>query len=1381
MRKNNIARRRGTSVAAAALSFALVAPFAQSVGAPETGAVAGATTNNQPADANWEAPEGTIDADGIKNGYVNSAIDLTNARNTISGHVGIMESTASSDINGGIGLNGVTVLMQWRDHDGSISPIYAAQSQGTGQGQFGTGTFVFDLRESYTDANGKKHTFTASGTGTDQQAYRLWVAQDDLENPETGNTLHYTRQAGGIVPGSWVGVSPGSGQFPADAGGHWQTIGSNIQRTALFLTEVPASAKDVPNYMSNPEIIEDPLGYLDDNPRGSISGRVWRESTAGERDVSPPNHTLNRKDTNLADHTVYWSILTPEAAQEVQKIEDQYPKNERAEKQKELFENMRANGNEPVRVTVKGATDSEGRYTLRSGLDIGNRAGGHTDGRYNEQYMYMWVEDPDGNVINGYSAFPTAVFQKYNENSLNAPKGPTIPAAAPVQGYYYSFGFAEIPYAPIQLRITNYDNILPNKVAELNGPPAEAEAVGSLPPYDGARLVWTNETTDEVLHTCDVSSLADIKNCSFDYVALDQNLKPGTSYSATLFSGLDDILGYDSFIVTDDGTQARQYDPTYDNPPVGDTTSGLPKFGEDAQGEPITPPAGTKYKLGPNAPEGATIDENSGVVTIPGFPEDELVTVPVVVMYPDESVDETTVTFTPTPKDTDLNDFHYDQTDVDYNAETPVTSKPVNTEADGTTPVDTPPLREENPYEVGENVPNGYTKQDSAANVKNPGDFFVDPNTGEVSFLPQPGDQNNTVNIPVKVTYKDGTTDTADAPFKLSALDNDLHVHPIVDAIVTKDQPMKTIDIVVDGNAADGAKLTRNGDLPEGVIFDADNGTISGTPSELGEFPIEVTATNGDATETQKFTIRVIAPNVNDMDGDGLTDDEEKELGTDPKNPDTDNDGVSDGDEKKDGTDPQNPDSDNDGLKDGEEKELGTDPNNPDSDNDGLTDKEEQELGTNPTNEDTDGDGLKDGEEVDGSKNPFDKDGNKVEDGNPGAPTDPKNADSDGDGVNDGDEVNRVDEDGNPAPTNPNNPDTDGDGVNDGQEKIDGTDPLDKDDYRGKDSDRDGLTDKEEKDGSLNPWGQPTKNDDGTLTSNPKTEGEDNGAPTDPENADSDKDGLTDGQEIERGTDPLNPDTDGDGVNDGQELEEGTDPLDKDSFKEAGHGIIRIEGSFNGVTNEPIDPITVIATGVAPELTGGKLPEGLTFKDGKITGTPTQAGTSKVTFTTKDDKGNVIDTREVTIKIAEKKEINEKCVATSVGFGLPLLALIPLGLATQMQIPGLSEFAAQANARIQDVNTQIQQQAGLFNPEVAVRVDEINKQLGQFGLNVGTLAGGVALLAAGILAGTIIYDNCSPEGATSSVQDLRLEGSSGNTYAGSSNKDAEKENTSSSK
>jgi hypothetical protein len=41
-----------------------------------------------------------------------------------------------------------------------------------------------------------------------------------------------------------------------------------------------------------------------------------------------------------------------------------------------------------------------------------------------------------------------------------------------------------------------------------------------------------------------------------------------------------------------------------------------------------------------------------------------------------------------------------------------------------------------------------------------------------------------------------------------------------------------------------------------------------------------------------------------DSDGDGLSDEEEAELGTDPDDPDTDGDGVSDGDEVDAGTDP---------------------------------------------------------------------------------------------------------------------------------------------------------------------------------------------------------------------------------------------------------------------------------------------------------------------------------------------------------------------------------------------------------------------------------------------------------------------------------------------
>ena len=64
-------------------------------------------------------------------------------------------------------------------------------------------------------------------------------------------------------------------------------------------------------------------------------------------------------------------------------------------------------------------------------------------------------------------------------------------------------------------------------------------------------------------------------------------------------------------------------------------------------------------------------------------------------------------------------------------------------------------------------------------------------------------------------------------------------------------------------------------------------------------------------------------------------------------------------------------DEDGDGLTNEQEAAIGTDPFNPDSDNDGLFDKEEVAVyKTDPLNEDTDGDGFLDGSEVKSGYNP---------------------------------------------------------------------------------------------------------------------------------------------------------------------------------------------------------------------------------------------------------------------------------------------------------------------------------------------------------------------------------------------------------------------------
>lgn len=115
-----------------------------------------------------------------------------------------------------------------------------------------------------------------------------------------------------------------------------------------------------------------------------------------------------------------------------------------------------------------------------------------------------------------------------------------------------------------------------------------------------------------------------------------------------------------------------------------------------------------------------------------------------------------------------------------------------------------------------------------------------------------------------------------------------------------------------------------------------------------------------------------------DSDGDGIVDLLEAILGTDPSKIDTDDDGLTDYQELNiTGTDPTDydsvekrisdadADSDGDGVSNLEEIELGTDPLVLDSDDDGLTDGEETNTYlTDPLLEDTDGDGLTDCFEV---------------------------------------------------------------------------------------------------------------------------------------------------------------------------------------------------------------------------------------------------------------------------------------------------------------------------------------------------------------------------------------------------------------------------------
>lgn len=103
-----------------------------------------------------------------------------------------------------------------------------------------------------------------------------------------------------------------------------------------------------------------------------------------------------------------------------------------------------------------------------------------------------------------------------------------------------------------------------------------------------------------------------------------------------------------------------------------------------------------------------------------------------------------------------------------------------------------------------------------------------------------------------------------------------------------------------------------------------------------------------------------------------------------------------------------------------------------------------------------------------------------------------------------------------------------------------------------------------------------------------------------------------------------------------------------------------------------------------------------------------------------------------------------RCVQAAATVGLPLLALIPIGIATQVNIPGLSPLVADAQAQLQRINTDLQQQSGIYDEETARLIAQINAELENDGGAIGQAVGAAAVIAIGGLVGKYLYDNCVP-------------------------------------
>ena len=604
------------------------------------------------APANATDQNTIIDADMIASGRVTKAANLTDAhgvgKGLISGHVYLATpngNPGASYDNGNVKMDGVTVYAQFRDKDGSYSPIFSAKTHTLPDvvgGNGGKGTFAFGTGKkgiTWTDKLGREHTWAAR---TDQK-HRIWV---EPYTNKRGNRVEMFRQANGWTPGSFNGVVDGPmGSFVAADG--------NMQLMAAFMREVPPNHETSWMAAKGDKLVEDPKGPIN-NASGQLresnvlSGQVWLE-TGGSPDwgfpATGPKRDSVTQDPAADGYTVYASTLTKDGAAANAKLHEQF-KNDPDKLSEETKKMLEAHP-EYILKTVYGKTDPSGNYSLRFG-DYTDKNQTRED-FLNPNHVFVWVENKDGVVQNGYTGFHTPIFQRFDAGG-NFKPADAVPAenqavtsrvedlntpryGKPVNSIY-NVRHALMPYAPVSIK-ADYNATDKPAAPGTKVTPEFSGELSSLP----SKIEWRDKNR-KVVKTCDLDQSKNAKDqvaaCTFDIPA---DAQKGDVYNVVVVSGNNDVAAW-SVLVT---KEADELEPAYEDGQGAPGTKApvkAPTFkDENGKGKVVDTPKGTKFSTDKDGVEVA--EDGSLIVPIPAEAKvGDVITVPVTVTYPDGTIDK---------------------------------------------------------------------------------------------------------------------------------------------------------------------------------------------------------------------------------------------------------------------------------------------------------------------------------------------------------------------------------------------------------------------------------------------------------------------------------------------------------------------------------------------------------------------------------------------------------------------------------------------------------------------------------------------------------------------------------------------------------------------
>ncbi|MDL0402741.1 YPDG domain-containing protein, partial [Corynebacterium lehmanniae] len=980
MKKNYIARRRGTSVAAAALSFALVAPFAQPVAYAQEPPAA-------EADQNTDAPQADVSTTDVPtNGGDEKAIyspGQASQKGTISGSVKeIVEAKIGfgNVQDSGKPLEGVKVYAQW--YEGAktqhSSPVYYTESDANGN-------FTINMAP-YVDAAGVARKFEADASVGEtvpqrdhkREKIRVWTElPEDMKDKY--RLVH--QPAAGIFPAIGDVATP-----TLQGDGPWG--GNKVSEMTIQY----AQKDKLPQHLPEEKWAES-VGKASNN--GTYAGRAfWNLHVL----LGGLNHNaisdFNSKDLPAPGMKVVGSYLNDEA---VTKIEEHVKSNfagktlrgrdwttaDEAGLQKWINEQVAADPEGWIAETVTTTTGADGRFALKwKGLYGNNHTGtggginpdadklhklagsweegswlnGNKNSKHvNMDWSYISIYDKDGNPLpdNIGTLYPWALgnWAGPTRGGANAQLfgGGTTFIEPTVDGYT-GWNIALVPQA---LKFDVVDKNTTDNWANL-GDKVQTYTAG-LPISDDLNyyIEWFDKDGNSV-KTCETAkadAATKIPSCELEVPA---DAQTGDTYTARLKVADGDpdpkndlVLALDAFAVSRD---YLEYDPV--DAKKDEEATSEPKFDNPETGPEETKPDQAKFELG-KLPEGVTedqvaVDPATGVVTFtpnadqagktfdfPVVMRDEALQVPVLDENGDPVKDESG-----NPKNQGRIVARADATfkvaDLTANTVEPAYEGKLVVPGEETKSAPTFTDKEGKDVTAPEGskfkITDGFTAPDGY-------EVKIDENTGEitVTFPDKSKLSKDTVeefDVPVTVTYPDGSTDKADAKFKLDTdgdgtLDSkdgdddndgftdeeekDAGTNPkdpsespakaaLEDKTVVEGKPVDPVKVDATVPAEGTVSVTG---LPEGLSYNPETGEITGTPTKLSDwgkteetrdFPVKVEVKDKDgkvvATDEASWTVQRDTdgdgePDVidEDDDNDGFTDEQEKEAGTDPKNP----------------------------------------------------------------------------------------------------------------------------------------------------------------------------------------------------------------------------------------------------------------------------------------------------------------------------------------------------------------------------------------------------------------------------------------------------------------------------------------------------------------